>query len=87
MTKKEAFTWKESFTTHDYDILEPFRFHFHGWEFIPRPATILTKKIEMETISHKTPEYDKNIKPHSSEIWSNSRQTIHITQGQLVKKR
>ena len=44
MTQKEVFTWKESFSNHDYDTLESFRFHLQGWEFIPRPATILTKQ-------------------------------------------
>ena len=47
--------------------------YFHGWEFIPRPATILKKKRNGLPF-HTTPDFDDNIKPHSSQIWSNTRQ-------------
>ena len=55
-------------------FLEPFRFHFHGWEFTPRPATILTKHKKWNFHFTQTPDFDDNIKPHSSQIWSNTRQ-------------
>ena len=63
---KEAFTWKESFTNHDYDTLEPFKIPSSRLRIHSQTCHDFDKNKEMESISHKTPDYDDNIKPHSS---------------------
>ena len=67
-------------------FLEPFRFLFHGWEFIPRPATILTKKMKWNPFHTKLPIMTITSNHILQKIWSNPRQTIHRERPRLNNK-
>ena len=56
MKKREAFTWKESFTTHDYDILEPFKIPPSRLRIHSQTCHDFDKNKKNEiSISHKLP--------------------------------